>query len=168
MIQFVRNNLMKRCGVSVISLAAIAGVLLSSCTYFQERTERQFSGVILDARDGRPVAGATVILAETRHPFIFFPFATDFWRSIAHAATDSDGHFSFRVCMTDGPYLLHWDGGGNISGQEGSGTDLWFEDDPRNVRVRLYTKPVKRAFDYSFFDYWIESEDSSLTRTCAH
>ena len=55
---------------STTLLAVVASVVLGSCTYLQPRFERRFEGVVLDERTERPVAGALVVLHETR----FFDF----------------------------------------------------------------------------------------------
>jgi hypothetical protein len=141
-------------------LALTAGSLLASCTYLQKRSLHEFSGVVLHADNDRPVEGVTLVLSETRHPFIFFPFATDSFQSIAHTVTDSNGRFSFRVCMTERSYDLLWDQGQNYR------KNLWLTDGPRNVRVRLYTKPANDTFASNLIKAAIEQEDSSLTESC--
>lgn len=166
MTQIARSSSTVHYAARSILLALAVGLPLLSCTSFQERSLRQVSGIVLNSVDDRPVEGAILILQETRHPFVIFPFATDFFQPIAHTVTDKDGRFHFKVCMTSGSFDLHWDRGGNSPGQEGSRTDVWSENDPTDVRVRLYTKPVEREFDYNFFDRLIEREDSSFMRDC--
>lgn len=121
---------------------------------------RDFSGVVLHADNDRPVEGALVVLFETRHQRIAFPFAFDDHLPIAHAFTDAAGQFHFRVCMTERPYSIRWDEG--ASRRE----NVWPDDDPRNVQVRHYAKPTDDMFRSKQLQMSLELEDDSFVKAC--
>src|SRR5262249_21682783 len=100
--------------------------------------------------------GAVIILNEMRSPTVPL-FAMDSWRPVAHARTDVNGEFRFSLCLTERPFLLHWD-----AGQPKRPDNEYTELAPRVVRAKLYARP---PFAESL-DSWVEMEDPSFTKSC--
>lgn len=156
-----------RCAGSHAIKILVCALALSSCTYFQPRTLREISGVILNPDTDRPVASVTLVLRENRHPFLPFPMMTDFAQPIAHVTTDEAGHFSFKVCMTTGTFDLYWEDGGYGPESKNYRENEWSDTDAPSVTAKLFAK-AKTSKDRLSTEFWILGEDSSLTRTCAH
>jgi len=142
-----------------LSMILTAGTLLASCTYFETRVVREFSGVLLHADTKRPIEGAPIVLSEFRHPYVPFPFVLDRFQPIAHTLTDANGRFHFSVCMTQSDYDLDWD-------QGSAGNGDWLVVEPAKVQVRLYTKPPYDELMSERIAWEIEREDSSFTQSC--
>ena len=121
---------------------------------------REFSGVVLHADDERPIEGALVVLYESRHQRIPFPFVLDDHLPIAHTLTNTNGQFHFRVCMTERTYSLDWDEGASERERD------WLVNEPRNVQVRLYTKPTDDMLQRKQLEMSLELEDDSFVESC--
>lgn len=148
------------CAARVSLLALVASPVLLSCTHLEKRVVREFSGVVLHADDERPIEGALVVLYESRHRRIPFPFALDDHLPIAHTLTNTNGQFHFRVCMTERTYSLDWDEGASQRDR------VWLVDEPRNVQVRLYTKPTDDTVWAAQAKVALEEEDDSFVESC--
>ena len=143
------------------TLLVLAGSLsLVSCTHLEKRVVREFSGVVLHADDERPIEGALVVLYESRHQRIPFPFVLDDHLPIAHTLTNTNGQFHFRVCMTERTYSLDWDEGASQRERD------WLVNEPRNVQVRLYTKPTNDMLQSKQLEMSLELEDDSFVESC--
>lgn len=126
--------------------------------YFQPRSEKVVSGVVLDARTEKPVAGAVIFLRELRRPFLLFPFALDSWTPIAKQVTDDKGAFRFDVCMTDWGVWLDWD-------DRGATRDPDWDENDAGAKVRLYslTPPAGKAEGVLLLS---DDVDSTMTELC--
>ena len=126
--------------------------------YFQPRSERVISGVVLDARTERPIAGAVVVLRELQRPFLMFPFALDTWQPISSAVTNEKGAFHFDVCTTDWGNWLDWD-------DRGARRDPEWQHNDDGTYARLYSltppdgKPTNRVPEP-------DEIDSTMTGVC--
>ena len=142
----------------------MAGVLLSSCTYLQDRTRHEISGVVINPDNGRPMAGVTLVLTEDRHPFIPFPFATDYHQTVAHTISDSGGRFSLSACVTD-LYWIVWEAGGFYARSEGYRESELSDMRAQQVIAKLFARP-SLEYERKNIAWLIEEEDSSLTESC--
>ena len=153
----IDNYVIARFGAS----AAIAfgfSCLLGGCMYLQPRSEKVISGVILDERTEKPIAGAVVVLRESQWPFLMFPFATNTWEPISKALTNERGEFRFDVCVTDSDPWLEWDDRG------GSRNPEW-SDKETGTFARLYslTPPDGKPERLMPLD---DDVDDSMTELC--
>lgn len=153
------------CVANTTATLLIAGMLLSSCTYLQDRTLHEITGVVINPDNDSPLAGVTLILKETRHPVIFFrSFPMDEVRPVAHAVSDGEGRFWFRACVTD-PYYVEWERGGFYPQSEGYRESELSDKQAPQVTMKLFARPsLKRERKWTA--WLLEDEDTSLTDSC--
>jgi hypothetical protein len=147
-----------------------AGALVSSCTYFQNRTLHEVAGVVINPDNNHPLPNVTVVLKENRRYLFFFPFASlvpfamSEDRPVAHTISDSDGRFWFKACVTD-PYYVDWEKGSFYRGSEGYRESDYGDTQAPHVLMKLFARPSTED-DRQWTKFYLKEEDSGLVDSC--
>jgi hypothetical protein len=124
----------------------------------------KITGVVINPDTDRPLGGVTIVLTESRHPFLRFPFMTNYDQPVAHTNSGFDGRFSFSACLTES-YHIVWDAGGSYPQSDGYQESEFSDKSERQVTARLFALP-SLEHERKLTAELIEQEDASLAKSC--